>query len=258
MDGRTTDDGQKSHTMSSAGKSQAELKMVALSEMDYSVHCTVSASFQSLCHGRQTSFSIKRHATEATFRLIYMMYMKCDFTLCGPSEQRPPCLLVIRPQIVSSITHVTTKYMYYIQYPKILVCTNAQDQETSRHDSHTQRDCQKNCKGFSNPKASSDLTYHKPSNTLRQMLIHPKDKNKKEQQCGVVCEITCEDCKEKYVGEAATMLGTRLKEHSIMKGQVTSGIAEHMKDSGHRIKMDKVRLLRRENNNHRRKIKEAI
>ncbi len=62
------------------------------------------------------------------------------------------------------------------------------------------------------------------------MLVHPKDKNKKEQQWGVVYEITCEDCKEKYVGETARRLGTRLKEHTTMKGQVTSAIAEHMKD----------------------------
>ena len=48
--------------------------------------------------------------------------------------------------------------------------------------------------------------------SLRQILVHPKDKNKKEQQCGVVYETTCEDCKEKYVGETARTLGTRLKE----------------------------------------------
>ncbi len=71
-----------------------------------------------------------------------------------------------------------------------------------------------------------------------------------QQQCGVVYEITCEDCKEKYVGETARTLGTRLKEHTTTKGQATSAIAEHMKDSGHRIKMDK--------DNYRRKIKEAI
>ncbi len=101
-------------------------------------------------------------------------------------------------------------------------------------------------------------TYHKPSCTLRQMLVYPKDKNKKEQQCGIVYEITCEDCKEKYVGETARTLGTRLKEHTTTKGQVTSATAEPMKDSGHRIKMDNVKVIGRENNNHRGKIKEAI
>ena len=99
-------------------------------------------------------------------------------------------------------------------------------------------------------------TYHKPSNTLRQMLVHPKDKNKKEQQCGVVYEITCEE--EKYVGKTARTLETRLKQHTTTNGQVTSAIAEQMKDSGHMIKMDNVRVLERGNNNHRRKIKEAI
>ncbi len=72
-------------------------------------------------------------------------------------------------------------------------------------------------------------TYHKPSCTLRQMVVHPKDKNKKEQQFGVVYEITCEDCKEKYVGDSqnARTLGSRLKERTAVKGQVTSAIAEH-------------------------------
>ncbi len=53
-------------------------------------------------------------------------------------------------------------------------------------------------------------TYHKPSCALRQMLVHPTDKSKKEQQCGVVYEITC---------ETARTLGTRLKEHTTTKGQ---------------------------------------
>ena len=52
------------------------------------------------------------------------------------------------------------------------------------------------------------------------MLVHPKDKNKKEQQCGVVYEIKCEDCKEKYVGETARTLGTRLKELGLGIGEI--------------------------------------
>ncbi len=60
---------------------------------------------------------------------------------------------------------------------------------------------------------------------------------------------------EKYVGETSRTLGTRLKEHTTTKRQATSATAEHMRDSGHRIKMDNVRVIGRENNNYRRKIK---
>ncbi len=54
------------------------------------------------------------------------------------------------------------------------------------------------------------------------------------------------------------MFGTRLKEHTIAKGHTTSATAEHLKDSGHRIQMDIVRILQREDTTQRRKIKEAI
>ena len=72
-----------------------------------------------------------------------------------------------------------------------------------------------------------------------------KEKNKKERQRGVVYEITSEDCKEKYLGETARMLGTRLKEHTTTKGLVSSAIAEHMKDSGHRIKNGQRQSIRK-------------
>ncbi len=88
-------------------------------------------------------------------------------------------------------------------------------------------------------------------------MVHPKDKNKKDQQCGVVYEITCDDCNKKYISETARTLGTRLKEHATTKRHTTSAIAEHIKDSGHRVKMDDGRILQRQNNTQRRKIKEA-
>ena len=41
-------------------------------------------------------------------------------------------------------------------------------------------------------------------------MVSPKDKSKKEKQCGVVySDIKCSECDPEYVGETASMLGTR-------------------------------------------------
>jgi len=45
--------------------------------------------------------------------------------------------------------------------------------------------------------------YFKPGNTLRQKLVHPKDKMPTQKQSNVVYEIQCSEtkCKERYIGE---------------------------------------------------------
>ena len=55
--------------------------------------------------------------------------------------------------------------------------------------------------------------YHKPINTLRSLLVHPKDRTAKAAKCGVVYDIQCPECDQHYIGETARTLGTRMKEH---------------------------------------------
>ena len=55
--------------------------------------------------------------------------------------------------------------------------------------------------------------YHKPFNTLRSILIHPKDNTPDHKKCGVVYEIQCPQCPAQYVGETARTLETRMKDH---------------------------------------------
>ena len=55
--------------------------------------------------------------------------------------------------------------------------------------------------------------YHKPINTLRSLLVYPKDKTDKAAKCGVVYDNQCPDCNQHNIGETARPLGTRIKEH---------------------------------------------
>ncbi len=59
--------------------------------------------------------------------------------------------------------------------------------------------------------------YHKPVNTLRSILVHPKDKTPNDKKCGVIIlyEITCDqDPAHVYIGETKHPLGKRVKEHT--------------------------------------------
>ena len=52
-------------------------------------------------------------------------------------------------------------------------------------------------------------THFKPTNTIRQALVHPKDKQQKGRVSGVVCGIQCSetfDCNEHYIGETSQPL----------------------------------------------------
>ena len=100
-------------------------------------------------------------------------------------------------------------------------------------------------------------SYHKPFNTLRNNLVKPKDNIPKEQQCGVVYHITCKDCNNTYVGETGRNVGTRFKEHTSRKG-TNSAIKEHLEAQGHTCTLDEVKVLEREDDWFKRKVKEAI
>ncbi len=48
--------------------------------------------------------------------------------------------------------------------------------------------------------------YFKPTNTLRQLLVRPKDKLKKERVLGPVYQISCEKCLATYISETERSL----------------------------------------------------
>jgi len=92
-------------------------------------------------------------------------------------------------------------------------------------------------------------------NTLRSILVHPKDRTPTEKKTGVVYDITCNDCGEHYIGETGRTLEKRLGEH---QKQTTSAIREHQSQANHEIDWEGVKILDRESVDVKRKIKEAI
>ena len=98
--------------------------------------------------------------------------------------------------------------------------------------------------------------FHKPINTIRSMLVHPKDKTDKKDKCGSVYNVPCGSCDDFYVGETVRALGTRFAEH--VKTDKQSAVLEHQKNTGHSFSFEDVSILTREPNYHARKIKEAL
>ena len=55
--------------------------------------------------------------------------------------------------------------------------------------------------------------YAKPHTTVRSILVAPKDKDHPQDKCGVVYQLTCQDCEASYTGATEQSLKQRLKEH---------------------------------------------
>jgi len=53
----------------------------------------------------------------------------------------------------------------------------------------------------------------KPWKTLMDLLVHPKDKQDKEDITERVYKVSCANCDKTYVGETGRKLGVRLREH---------------------------------------------
>ena len=98
--------------------------------------------------------------------------------------------------------------------------------------------------------------YHKPYNTLKSLLVHPKDQSEIHRKCNTVYSMKCDDCDKEYIGETGRTVGIRHKEHT--DGKHNSAIHDHMKATGHLCSMDNVKVLDREDNYWARKYRESI
>ena len=95
--------------------------------------------------------------------------------------------------------------------------------------------------------------YHKPFNTLKSLFVSPRDKSKKEKQCGVVYS----ERDQEYIGETSRMVGTRFQELTDRK-HPNSAIMEYTSSTSHRYTLDDTKILVREEKWFMRKIWEAL
>jgi len=105
-------------------------------------------------------------------------------------------------------------------------------------------------------------THFKPTNTIRQSLVHPKDKQPKGRLSGVVYGVRCaedQDCQEHYIGETGQPLKNRMSQHRRASSSGNdSAVYTHLKASGHQFELEDVVILDREQRWYERGVKEAI
>ncbi|XP_072024912.1 uncharacterized protein [Amphiura filiformis] len=119
-------------------------------------------------------------------------------------------------------------------------------------------------------------TAMKPTNTLKSVLVHPKDKKDIDQTSEVVYDIPCKGCNKSYIGETGRPFGVRKKEHQKDTEKIAtknftrasrklstteqhkSAITDHVAQENHVIDWEGAKLLDRDSNAFSRGVREAI
>ncbi|XP_072022385.1 uncharacterized protein [Amphiura filiformis] len=95
--------------------------------------------------------------------------------------------------------------------------------------------------------------HFKPRNTLRELLVSPKDKIRKEERCHTVYNIACQSCNATYIGETKRPLGVRSREHK----REPSPVALHVRITGHSIPTEQVKIIDQDESWFGRGVREA-
>ena len=119
-------------------------------------------------------------------------------------------------------------------------------------------------------------TAMRPTNTLKSILVHPKDKKDITEISDAVYDIPCKTCDMSYIGETGRLFGTRLKEHQKDSEKISdikftratrkastseqhkSAITDHIAQENHVIEWEGATILDRDSNSTTRKIREGI
>ena len=98
--------------------------------------------------------------------------------------------------------------------------------------------------------------HFKGGQTLKNILVSPKDKDKITSKSSVIYSYTCGmiDCNEEYIEESGRTFGERYKEHL----KAPSPIFLHQNNSGHVTTLDNFKIIGREDNSLTRTIKESM
>ena len=98
--------------------------------------------------------------------------------------------------------------------------------------------------------------HFKGGQTIKNLLMAPKDKDPINSKSGVIYRYQCKEqgCGEEYIGESGRTFAERFKEHH----KSPSPIFDHSNTSGHQININKFTIIGREDQSLIRAIKEAI
>ena len=98
--------------------------------------------------------------------------------------------------------------------------------------------------------------HFKGANTIRQLLVHPKDKDNILKKSGVIYRYKCGrvDCEDEYIGESGTTYAERFREHL----RALSPIHDHYKTTGHEMSLDNFSIVGRDDQSTTRAIREAM
>ena len=85
--------------------------------------------------------------------------------------------------------------------------------------------------------------YFKGGNTIKNLLMAPKDKDPIMKKSGVIYRYRCNrlDCDEEYIGESSRVFGEKFKEHQ----KAPSPIFDHTNTSGHNINIENLSIVGR-------------
>jgi len=119
-------------------------------------------------------------------------------------------------------------------------------------------------------------TANRPYRTLRNFVVHPKDKVRDEEKTELIYRVPCKNCSSSYVGETGRKFGLRIKEHKKEVDYFTAGtqtrafrarersvthksaITDHGVEENHVIDCDKAKVVDRKAQRQTRWIKEAL
>ena len=98
--------------------------------------------------------------------------------------------------------------------------------------------------------------YFRGGVTTKNFLMAPKDQDPMLKKSGVIYRYKCGrvECDEEYIGESSRTFGERFKEHL----KAPSPIYDHCNTTGHLVSIDNFSIVRREDQNLMRTIKEAM
>ena len=100
--------------------------------------------------------------------------------------------------------------------------------------------------------------YHKPVNTLVYYTFHPRTLERQDAERQEVWGHIRDNMRSGhvYIGETKRPLGKRFKEHTNLT--IPTGVGDHCNATGHSVSLDNTKVLTREPQWTKRKVKEAI